>query len=109
MTRGRFRDAAVHAQGWLKGEARSLASLARSAWNGPGSERTAVVQAVKAGGAATAAWALTGWWLDAPFALLAPWTALLLVQNTVLRSLRSGFQQMCVIGVGTAVAAGVLN
>jgi hypothetical protein len=94
---------------WLRGEGHRLSAFSRRAWKGPGGERTAVVQAVKAGGAATAAWALSGWWLAAPFALLAPWTALLLVRSTVYRSVRSGLQQMCVIGAGTAVGAVTLN
>jgi uncharacterized membrane protein YgaE (UPF0421/DUF939 family) len=57
-----------------------------------GAERDTVVQSLKAAEAALLAWALTGWWWDAPMALLAPWTALFLVQNTVYRSLLSALQ-----------------
>ncbi|MGW6025286.1 FUSC family protein [Streptomyces sp. NPDC055214] len=64
------------------------------------------VQSLKAAGAALIAWAVAGWWWDAPMALMAPWTALFLVQNTIYRSLRSGVQQFTVVIAGTLIAAG---
>ncbi|MGJ3560852.1 FUSC family protein [Streptomyces sp. INA 01156] len=67
-----------------------------------------MVQSLKAAGAAIAAWALTGWWLEAPMALLAPWTALVLVASTVYRSVHSGVQQFAVIVVGTLWASAAL-
>ncbi|WP_308307469.1 aromatic acid exporter family protein [Streptomyces sp. ISL-10] len=63
------------------------------------------VQSLKAAGAAVLAWALTGWWWDAPMALMAPWAAVALVQSTVYRSVLSGLQQMAVIAIGTVLAA----
>ncbi len=51
-----------------------------------------MVQSLKAAGAAAVAWAVTGWWLEAPMALMAPWAAVALVQGTVYRSLRSAVQ-----------------
>ncbi|MGR8012017.1 FUSC family protein [Streptomyces hypolithicus] len=68
-----------------------------------------VTQSLKAAAAATLAWALTGWWWNAPMALMAPWTAVVLVQSTVYRSLRSGVQQLVVIAIGTVLAAGAAN
>ncbi|MFH8573995.1 aromatic acid exporter family protein [Streptomyces sp. NPDC017993] len=67
-----------------------------------------MVQSLKAAGAAIAAWALTGWWLTAPMALMAPWTALALVDATVYRSVRSGLQQLAVIVVGTLWASAAM-
>jgi hypothetical protein len=69
------------------------------------------VQSLKAAGAALLAWAVAGWWWDAPMALMAPWTALFLVQSTVYRSLLSALQQLTVVVVGTLLAAvaGVLT
>jgi uncharacterized membrane protein YccC len=64
------------------------------------------VQSLKAAGAALIAWAVAGWWWEAPMALMAPWTALFLVQGTVYRSLLSGVQQFCVVIAGTLIAAG---
>lgn len=79
---------------------------ARRALGGPGPERDTAVQALKAAAAALIAWALAGWWWKAPMALLAPWTALLLVQSTVYRSLKTALQQFVVVVVGTLLAAG---
>ncbi|MFJ4918746.1 aromatic acid exporter family protein [Streptomyces sp. NPDC088725] len=81
----------------------------RKALSYSGTERAAMVQALKAAVAAIAAWALAGWWLDAPMALMAPWTALALVDVTVYRSLRSALQQLAVIVVGTLWAAAALG
>ncbi|MFF1401466.1 aromatic acid exporter family protein [Streptomyces sp. NPDC058287] len=78
----------------------------RSALAGPGPERDTAVQSLKAAGAALLAWALAGWWWNAPMALLAPWTAMFIVQSTVYRSIRSALQQFCVVLLGTMLAAG---
>ena len=71
-----------------------------------GPERDTAVQSLKAAGAALLAWAVAGWWWNAPMAVLAPWTALFLVQRTVYRSLVSGLQQFAVVVTGTLLAAG---
>ncbi|MGW0537785.1 FUSC family protein [Streptomyces sp. NPDC003032] len=71
-----------------------------------GPERDTTVQSLKAAGAGVLAWAVAGWWWSAPMALLAPWTALFLVQSTVYRSVRSAIQQFAVVVVGTLLAAG---
>ncbi|MGW7053175.1 FUSC family protein [Streptomyces sp. NPDC054887] len=94
---------------WLSREVAAIGRSARRAAAGPGPERDVVTQSLKAAGAAAAAWALTGWWWNAPMALMAPWTAVVLVQSTVYRSLRSGVQQLVVIALGTVLAAGAAN
>lgn len=66
------------------------------------------MQSLKAAGAALLAWAISGWWWNAPMALLAPWTALFLVQSTVYRSLLSALQQLVVVVAGTLLAFGAL-
>lgn len=98
----------AHALAW---EAREVWRSIRRAVAEPGAERDTAVQSLKAAGAALLAWAVAGWWWDAPMALLAPWTALFLVQSTVYRSLLSALQQFAVVVVGTllAAAAGVLT
>ncbi|MGW0860733.1 FUSC family protein, partial [Streptomyces sp. NPDC002690] len=73
-----------------------------------GPERDTLVQSLKAAAAAIVAWALTGWWLHAPMALLAPWTAVALVAGTVYQSLRMGLQQCAVIAVGTVWASAAM-
>ncbi|MFJ9054760.1 aromatic acid exporter family protein [Streptomyces sp. NPDC102409] len=71
----------------------------------PGPERATAVQALKAAGAAMLAWALAAFWIESPMALMAPWTALVLVDSTVYRSLRAGAQQLGVISIGTVWAS----
>ncbi|MFH8982144.1 FUSC family protein [Streptomyces varsoviensis] len=85
----------------VRGVARATGRAAKSA----GPERDTAVQALKAAAAALAAWALAGWWWHAPMALLAPWTAVVLVQSTVYRSLWSAAQQFVVVATGTLIAA----
>ncbi|MEK8143153.1 aromatic acid exporter family protein [Streptomyces sp. M10(2022)] len=75
----------------------------------PGNERQKLVQSLKAAGAAVIAWAVTGWWLQAPMALLAPWTAIALVTSTVYQSLRTGTQQLIVIVLGTLWASAAMT
>ncbi|MFJ3659246.1 aromatic acid exporter family protein [Streptomyces sp. NPDC090119] len=77
----------------------------RAALAGQGRERDLVVQAVKAAGAAVLAWLVAGVWWGGPLALMAPWTAVVLVQSTVYRSVRAGIQQFVLIGGGTLLAA----
>ncbi|MEU3792447.1 FUSC family protein [Streptomyces fructofermentans] len=89
--------------GW---EAEAGAAAVRRAFTSAGRERDACVQALKAAGAAIAAWAVVGWWWQAPMALMAPWTAVALVQGTVYRSVRTGVQQLALITAGTLFAAG---
>ncbi|MFD7666509.1 aromatic acid exporter family protein [Streptomyces sp. NPDC059788] len=93
---------------WLWWEVAAVARTVRSAVREPGPERDTVVQSLKAAGAAVMAWALTGWWLNAPLALMAPWTAVALVDATVYRSLRSGLQQLVVIVLGAVLASAVM-
>lgn len=82
---------------------------ARRAGTAPGRERDLAVQAVKAALAAWVAWAVVGWWLQAPMAFVAPWTAVVLVESTVYRSLAHGLQQLAAIAFGTVAAtAGAL-
>ncbi|WP_329183584.1 aromatic acid exporter family protein [Streptomyces sp. NBC_01428] len=89
--------------GW---ELAATAGSLRRAFTSAGRERDACVQALKAAGAAVAAWAVVGAWWDAPMALMAPWTAVALVQGTVYRSVRTGIQQLALIAAGTFLAAG---
>ncbi|MFG3166087.1 aromatic acid exporter family protein [Streptomyces sp. NPDC048200] len=89
--------------GW---EVAATAGSLRRAFTSAGRERDACVQALKAAGAAVAAWAVVGAWWDAPMALMAPWTAVALVQGTVYRSVRTGVQQLALIAAGTFLAAG---
>ena len=74
------------------------------AWAGPCRERDLVVQAAKAALAAWVAWAVSGWWLHAPVAFVAPWVAVVLVESTVYRSIAHGLQQLAAIAAGTVVA-----
>ncbi|AGP53243.1 FUSC family protein [Streptomyces rapamycinicus] len=90
----------------VRAEARGIVDAAARAWQGPGRERDLLVQSLKAAGAATLAWAVSGWWLKDPVALMAPWVAVVLVQATVYRSLFKGLQQLVAIAVGTLLAAG---
>jgi hypothetical protein len=95
----------------LTREAGAVRRSIRRAADGTGPERQTAVQSLKAAGAALLAWAVAGWWWDAPMALMAPWSALFLVQSTVYRSLLSALQQLGVVVVGTLIAgaAGVLT
>ncbi|MET8164014.1 aromatic acid exporter family protein [Streptomyces sp. NPDC005329] len=87
----------------------SAVAAVRRAAAGPGRERDLAAQAGKAALAAWLAWAVVGWWLEAPMAFVAPWVAVVLVESTVYRSLAHGLQQLAAIAVGTAVAtAGAL-
>lgn len=69
-------------------------------------DRYEVAQSLKSAAAAIIAWALTGWWLSAPMALMAPWAAVALVQGTVYRSVRTAVQLVFMITAGTLLAAG---
>ncbi|ATL27535.1 FUSC family protein [Streptomyces formicae] len=89
----------------LTAEAGAVARSARRAVTSAGPERGTAVQALKAAAAALIAWAVAGWWWGAPLAILAPWTAVVLVHHTVYRSLRSAGQQFVVVATGTLVAA----
>lgn len=94
--------AVVRQLGW---EVAAVRRSASRAVRHPGPERDTVVQAGKAAGAAIAAWALAGYWIRDPMALLAPWTAVALVEVTVYRSLRAGLQQLAIIMVGAVGAS----
>ncbi|MEU6487467.1 aromatic acid exporter family protein [Streptomyces sp. NPDC046887] len=89
----------------IRWEATATGRSVRAAFTGAGPERDLAVQALKAAAAAVLAWAVAGWWWSAPLALMAPWTAIVLVQNTVYRSLRTGLQQVVLIAAGTVLAA----
>ncbi|MFC8224820.1 FUSC family protein [Streptomyces sp. NPDC057287] len=86
---------------WAGREWAGVRRSVHNAFEEPGPERDTLVQSLKAAAAAIIAWALTGWWLQAPMALLAPWTAVALVSSTVYQSLRIGAQQFAVIALGT--------
>ncbi|WP_258177509.1 FUSC family protein, partial [Streptomyces solincola] len=86
-------------------EAAAVGRSVQAAVTRSGPERDLAVQAIKAAAAAVAAWAVAGWWWSAPLALMAPWTAIVLVQSTVYRSLRAGLQQVVLIAGGTVLAA----
>ncbi|NEA68081.1 aromatic acid exporter family protein [Streptomyces sp. SID12488] len=94
--------------GWATGAFRRHGGAAvravRRAWREPGRERDLMVQVGKAALAACVAWAVAGWWLQAPMAFVAPWVAVVLVESTVYRSLAHGLQQVAAIAVGTVVA-----
>ncbi|MDQ1040332.1 hypothetical protein QFZ75_006748 [Streptomyces sp. V3I8] len=90
-------------------EATAVGRSVRRCVTESGPERDTAVQSLKAAGAALLAWAVAGWWWNAPMALLAPWTALFLVQSTVYRSLLSALQQVVVVCGGTLLAAGALE
>ncbi|CAM5474685.1 Integral membrane protein OS=Streptomyces glaucescens OX=1907 GN=SGLAU_02255 PE=4 SV=1 [Streptomyces glaucescens] len=62
------------------------------------------MQAGKAALAAWLAWAVAGWWLQAPMAFVAPWVAIVLVESTVYRSIAHGLQQLAAIATGTVLA-----
>ncbi|MEU0333966.1 aromatic acid exporter family protein [Streptomyces sp. NPDC006193] len=79
----------------------------RRAFTGPGRERDLAVQAVKAALAAWLAWAVSGWWLHAPMAFVAPWVAVVLVESTVYRSIAHGLQQLAAVAAGTVAATAV--
>ncbi|MFE9446765.1 aromatic acid exporter family protein [Streptomyces sp. NPDC006739] len=97
--------------GWTTGVARrhgrAAVEAVRRAWSEPGRERDLAAQAGKAALAACLAWAVAGWWLQAPVAFVAPWVAVVLVESTVYRSLAHGLQQVAAIAVGTVVATAV--
>lgn len=81
---------------------------ARSAREEAGPERDTLVQSLKAAAAAIAAWAVSGWWFQAPMALLAPWTAIAMVGSTVYQSVRTGSQQFAIIALGTLWASAAM-
>ncbi|MFD6426906.1 aromatic acid exporter family protein, partial [Streptomyces sp. NPDC060198] len=93
---------------WAGREWEAVHRSAHNAFEEAGPERDTLVQSLKAAAAAIVAWALTGWWLHAPMALLAPWTAVALVGGTVYQSLRMGLQQCAVIAVGTVWASAAM-
>ncbi|MGV9556843.1 FUSC family protein [Streptomyces sp. NPDC003522] len=90
----------------VRREARGVGRAARAVCRGPGRERDLVVQSLKAAGAALLAWLVAGSWLGDPMALMAPWSALVLVQATVYGSLRQAAQQWTAICAGTLLASG---
>ncbi|MEU9234001.1 FUSC family protein [Streptomyces subrutilus] len=90
---------------WTTQEARNARGAAVSALRTPGAERLRAVQALKAAGAAVLAWAIAGWWWEAPMAIMAPWSAVLLVRATVYQSVRCSGQQFLAIALGTVTAA----
>ncbi len=53
-------------------EARAVGRSIRRAVASPGAERDTAVQSLKAAGAALLAWAVAGWWWNAPLAISRP-------------------------------------
>ncbi|MGC0334326.1 hypothetical protein RKD23_007316 [Streptomyces sp. SAI-170] len=92
----------------LRRHAHAAAQTVRRACTGPGRERDLAVQAGKAALAAWLAWAVAGWWLQAPMAFVAPWVAIVLVEETVYRSVAHGLQQLAAIATGTITATAVV-
>lgn len=88
----------------VRGQVLAAGRAVRRACAGPGRERDLVVQACKAALAAWIAWAVAGWWLEAPMAFVAPWVAIVLVEETVYRSVAHGLQQLAAIATGTIAA-----
>ncbi|MFF6909620.1 aromatic acid exporter family protein [Streptomyces sp. NPDC012389] len=93
---------------WVGQEWAEVRRAVRSACEEAGPERDTLVQSLKAAAAAILAWALTGWWFQAPMALLAPWTAIAMVGSTVYQSLRTGAQQFAIIALGTLWASAAM-
>lgn len=91
---------------WTVQEARYARTAALSALREPGEERVRAIQALKAAAAAVLAWAVAGWWWQAPMAMMAPWSAVLIVRATVYQSVRCAGQQFLAIALGTVAAAG---
>ncbi|MFD5710476.1 aromatic acid exporter family protein [Streptomyces pharetrae] len=88
----------------VRRQARTARETVHRAWAEPGRERDLAVQAGKAALAAWLAWAVAGWWLQAPMAFVAPWVAIVLVESTVYRSIAHGLQQLAAIATGTVLA-----
>ncbi|CAH9419900.1 hypothetical protein SGL43_06956 [Streptomyces globisporus] len=93
---------------WAGREWAEVRRSVRSAFVEAGPERDTLVQSLKAAGAAIAAWAVSGWWFQAPMALLAPWTAIAMVGSTVYQSVRTGVQQFAIIALGTLWASAAM-
>ncbi|MYW06683.1 aromatic acid exporter family protein [Streptomyces sp. SID3343] len=91
--------------GAIGSELRGIGRSAARAWRGPGRERDLVVQSGKAAFAAVLSWAVAGWWLRAPMAIMAPWVAIVLVQATVYRSVAQALQVLVSMAFGTLLAA----
>ncbi|MBP0459857.1 FUSC family protein [Streptomyces bomunensis] len=93
--------------GWRRAgwEAAAVGRSVRNALRESGPERDTMVQALKAAAAAILAWAIVGVWIKGAMALLAPWTALAMVDVTVYRTLRTGLQQSAIIVVGALWAS----
>ncbi|MFF8986641.1 FUSC family protein [Streptomyces globisporus] len=94
---------------WVFQEWAEVRRSARSALVEAGPERDTLVQSLKAAAAAIAAWAVSGWWFQAPMALLAPWTAIAMVGSTVYQSVRTGVQQFAIIALGTLWASAAMT
>lgn len=92
----------------MRAEARSVSDSITRAFTGAGRERDLVIQSLKAAFAAIVAWAISGWWLQDPMGMMAPWVAILLVQGTVFRSVLKGVQQLAAILIGTLLGAGAM-
>ncbi|MFI6567488.1 aromatic acid exporter family protein [Streptomyces sp. NPDC050534] len=84
------------------------AQAVQRARQGPCRERDLAAQALKAAFAAWLAWAVVGWWLQAPMAYMAPWVAILLVESTVYQSVAHALQQLAAIAAGTVMATGLI-
>ncbi|MEW1613097.1 MULTISPECIES: aromatic acid exporter family protein [unclassified Streptomyces] len=93
---------------WVGREWAEVFRAVRNACTEAGPERDTLVQSLKAAAASIAAWALSGWWLQAPMALLAPLTAVAMVSSTVYQSLRTGTQQFAIIALGTVWASAAM-
>ncbi|NYS21472.1 hypothetical protein HFP43_35315 [Streptomyces sp. SJ1-7] len=97
-----------HVWKWVVQEWAEVRRSTRAACIEAGPERDTFVQSLKAAAAAIAAWAVSGWWFQAPMALLAPWTAIAMVGTTVYQSVRTGIQQFAIITLGTLWASAAM-
>ncbi|MEU0355281.1 FUSC family protein [Streptomyces cyaneofuscatus] len=97
-----------HVWKWVVQEWAEVRRSTRAACVETGPERDTFVQSLKAAAAAIAAWAVSGWWFQAPMALLAPWTAIAMVGTTVYQSVRTGIQQFAIITLGTLWASAAM-
>lgn len=59
---------------------------------GAGAERVQAIQALKTAAAAVLAWTVAGWWWEARMAMMAPWSAVLIVRAIVYQSVRCAGQ-----------------
>lgn len=93
----------VAAQGWFD-RARQWWQRARDV---PGYERHALLLVLKGTLAATLAWVVSYYALDAPSSAFAPFSAVLIMQVTVYQSLLQSLRYLAAVAAGVAMVAGL--